>query len=113
MGLKTTNFYIKRFDLALPTAYAKLRTLVLNSDGTVNSTFSIQQSRLHCEKYDAIDVVKVTSKTVWDRTIPLEKFAYDTAKTEIITQEVTNEETGEPTTAVELGTLYGWQDDIV
>lgn len=113
MGLKTTNFHIKKFDLTLPTAYAKLRTLVLNSDDTVSATFSIQQSRAHCENYEPIDIVKVDTKTVWDRNIPLEKFAYETARTETMTVEKYNEK-GEPyTEVVGCGTLYGWQDDIV
>lgn len=112
MGLKTTNFHIKKFDLTLPTAYAKLRTLVLNSNDTVSATFSIQQSRAHCDNYEPIDIVKVDTKTVWDRNIPLEKFAYETAKTETRTVEV-YDENGKPTTKTEYGTLYGWQDDIV
>lgn len=98
MGLKTTNYHIKKFDLTLPTAYAKLRTLVLNSNDTVSATFSIQQSRAHCENYEPIDIVKVDTKTVWDRNIPLEKY----------------NEKGEPyTEVVGYGPLYGWQDDIV
>lgn len=112
MGLKTTNFHIKKFDLTLPTAYAKLRTLVLNSNGTVSATFSIQQSRAHCDNYEPIDVVKVETKTVWDRNIPLEKFAYEAARNETQFLAKRNEK-GETYTETEYGTLYGWDNDIV
>ena len=112
MGLKTENYHIKKFDLVLPSAYAKLRTLVLNSNGTVSATFSVQQSRAHCEQFEPIDIVKVDTKTVWDRTIPLEKFAYETAKNEMRTVEV-YDENRKSEVKTEYGTLYGWQDDIV
>ena len=113
MGLKIKNCYIQKYDLTLPNAYAKLRTLVLNSNGTVNATFSIQQSREHCEKYQPIDVVRLDTENVWDRTIPLEKFAYEAAKTE--TNKITkyDPETHASVTVEEYGPLYGWEDDIV
>ena len=100
MGLKTDNFYVKKFDLTLPTAYAKLRTLVLNSNGTVSATFSIQQSRAHCEQYEPIEIVKVNTKAVWDRITPLEKFAYESAKNE---KEVPDG----------MSSIFGWEDDFV
>ncbi len=112
MGLITENFHIKKFDLTLPTAYAKLRTLVLNSNGTVNATFSIQQSRAHCENYEPIDVVKVESKEIWDRTIHLEEFAYLMAKNEILQKEE-RDDNDEILVEAKYGTLYGWKDDIV
>lgn len=113
MGLKTTNFHIKKFDLTLPTAYAKLRTLVLNSNGSVSATFSIQQSRAHCEKYEPIDIVKVDTKEAWNRNIPLEQFAYESARTQVTEKTVYNESRNTQEEVTEYGTLYGWQNDIV
>lgn len=113
MGLKTTNFHIKKYDLTLPTAYAKLRTLVLNSNGSVSATFAIQQSREHCGKYDPIDIVKVDTTAVWDRNVPLEKFAYDSAKTQVHKKDIYNESTRTTEEVTEYGVLYGWQNDIV
>lgn len=111
MGLKTENYYIKKFDLYLPTAYAKLRTLVLNSDGTINATFSIQQSREHCVNYEAIDSVKITTKKPWDRVTPLEQVAYNAVKTETYT--VKDEITDIETEKTDYNALFGWQDDYV
>lgn len=111
MGLKTTNYHIKKFDVELSQAYAKLRTLVLNSDGRVEASFSIQQSRKHCEEFDPIEVVKLYSKAKWDRNTPLEKFAYEAIKSETYTE--FDPETGSEVTKTEKGLLSGWDNDIV
>lgn len=113
MGLKTTNFHIKKFDLTLPTAYAKLRTLVLNSNGSVSATFAIQQSRANCETKEPIDIVKVDTKEPWSRNIPLEQFAYESARTQTFTKPVYDETRKSTEEVTEYGVLYGWQNDIV
>jgi hypothetical protein len=111
MGLKTTNYYIKKFDLTLPTAYAKLRTLVLNSDGRVSAKFSIQQTRAHCNEFQPIDTVEYTTKNAWDRNVPLEKFAYEAIKMETYVEK--DEFTGIDTQKTDHNPLFGWTDDIV
>lgn len=111
MGLKTTNCYIQKFDLHLPNAYAKLRTLVLNSNGTVSATFSIQQSRHHCENYQPIDVVTVNTENGWDRIIPLERFAYEASKKETVKRY--DPETEKYIEEVVPGPFNDWQDDYV
>lgn len=114
MGLKTTNFTIKRTGQFLPTAYAKLRTLAFNSDDTVTATFGIHESRakMEVEKLDPYEIVKINCGK-WDRKKNhLDEFVYETARTETNEETMYNEK-GEPYTETEYGTLYGWQDDIV
>lgn len=49
----------------------------------------------------------------WDRKSDPAKLAYEFAKTETKTSEDFDKATGTITKKVELGVLYGWQDDIV
>ena len=110
MGLKTTNYKVKKFGMTLPTAYAKVRTLVLESNGTVRATFGIQQSREHFDSYEPIEIVSVQTVNVWDRKTPLEKVAYEAVKQE--TYKTINE-LGEEVEKTDFNALYGWNNDIV
>lgn len=109
MGLKTTN-YVTKTGVPLPTAYAKIRTLVLNSNGSVRATFGIQQSREHFDKYEPIETVSVETVNPWDRKTPLEKVAYEAVKQE--TYAVIGPD-GKEELKTDENALYGWQDDIV
>lgn len=106
MGLKTTNYVSKSTGLTLPTAYAKIKDLVLNGNNG-RAIFAIQSTREAVENYQAIDKVEV--RFVWDRKSDIAKTAYEAAKTQTI--EKHNYETGE--TVTENGVLFGWQNDIV
>jgi hypothetical protein len=110
MGLKTTN-YITKTGVPLPTAYAKIRTLVLNSNGSVRATFGIQQSREHFDNYEPIETVSVETVNPWDRKTPLEKVAYEAVKSETYTAK--DDFTGIETERTNYNALFGWQDDIV
>lgn len=110
MGLKTTNYLVKKSGITLPTAYAKIRTLVLDSDGRIRATFGIQQSREYCDKYDPIEVVSVHTKNKWDRKTPLEKVAYEAVKKEVYIEKSRD---GVDETKTDYNALYGWTDDIV
>lgn len=107
MGLYNYNYKSKSMGITLPEAYAKLHTLVLNSDGRVDAVFSIHQSREDVSKYTAIDKVKVSFK--WDRKSDLAKAAYEAAKVQMV--DVYNEDVFEA--VKEKGVLFGWLDDIV
>lgn len=110
MGLKTTN-YMTKTGVLLPTAYAKIRTLVLDSDGRVRATFGIQQSRDLFATYEPIETVSVHTKNVWDRKTPLEKVAYGAVKQETYTEK--DEYTLVEKEKTDYNVLFGWKDDIL
>jgi hypothetical protein len=110
MGLKTTN-YMTKTGVLLPTAYAKIRTLVLDSDGRVRATFGIQQSRDLFATYEPIETVSVHTKNVWDRKTPLEKVAYGAVKQETYTEK--DEYTLIEKEKTDYNVLFGWEDDYV
>ena len=110
MGLKTTN-YITKTGVPLPTAYAKIRTLVLNSNGSVRATFGIQQSREHFDNYEPIETVSVETVNPWDRKTPLEKVAYEAVKEESYTEK--DDYIGAELYKTDYNALFGWQDDIL
>lgn len=110
MGLKTTN-YVTKTGVPLPTAYAKIRTLVLDSDGRVRATFGIQQSRDLFATYEPIETVSVHTKNAWDRKTPLEKVAYEAVKSETYTAK--DDFTGIEIEGTNYNALFGWQDDIL
>lgn len=111
MGLKTTNYVSKSTGITLPTAYAKIRTLVLDSDGRIRATFGIQQSREHFETYEPIDVVSVHTKNKWDRKTPLEKVAYEAVKQETYKEKDTYN--GVEVEKTDYNALFGWENNIV
>jgi polynucleotide 5'-kinase involved in rRNA processing len=111
MGLKTTNYLVKKSGITLPTAYAKIRTLVLDSDGRIRATFGIQQSREYCDKYDPIEVVSVHTKNKWDRKTPLEKVAYEAVKQE--TYKERDAYNGGEVEKTDYNALFGWENNIV
>ena len=115
MGLKTTNYTIKRTGQFLPNAYAKLRTLAFNSNDTVSATFGIHETRekMEVEKLDPYEIVKIDCGK-WDRSdLHLDEFAYTMARTEKRTVEKYDEETHTASVVTEYGALYGWENDIV
>ena len=112
MGLKTTNYYNKDTDQLLPVAYASIGDLVVNRyTNNVRAIFLIQATRENSLTKKSLDEAKV--EFVWDRKSDPAKMAYEVAKTQTIIKENKNETTGEMITTVELGKLYGWQDDFV
>lgn len=111
MGLKTENYVSKSMGVELPVAYAVLTNLIIETDDRARAIFAIQASREATKLYKPLDKVEV--RFIWDRKTDPAKLAYETAKTETILVEEYDKETGETTQFVELGVLYGWQDDIV
>ena len=110
MGLRATNYVSKSMGITLPTAYAKIKDLVLNGNNC-RAIFAIQSTREAMDKFAPIDKVEV--HFTWDRKQDLAKSAYEAAKVEVREVEKYNEETHEAVTETVYGTLYGWEDDIV
>lgn len=112
MGLKTTNYYQKDTDQLLPVAYASIGDLVVNRyTNNVRAIFLIQTTRENSLGKKPLDEAKI--EFVWDRKSDPVKTAYEIAKKQTFVVETPNEITGEKNPTVELGKLYGWQDDIV
>ena len=112
MGLKTTNYYQKDTDQLLPVAYASIGDLVVNRyTNKARAIFLIQATRENSLTKKPLDEVQIDF--VWDRKSNPAEVAYELAKTQTFIAESKNEVTGETITSVELGKLYGWQDDIV
>ena len=108
MGLKTTNYTTKKTGIFMPTAYAKLRTFVLEKDNSFRATFSIQENRDKLDVFEPVEIVSVSGK-ITDRSVPLQRIAYEVAKQ--YKKFVFNEEAQK--NEIEYGELYEWQDDYV
>lgn len=111
MGLKTTNYEVKSKGVILPTAYARIKTLVLNSNGVCNVVFAVQANREAIEELSPIDEIKMNFK--WDRQVNMAEEAYTIAKTKVDTFEHYDPETEKTIIETEYGPLYGWEDDII
>lgn len=106
MGLTTNNYVSKRTNMPLSTAYALLKTLVIEKNNSVRATFSIHTSRDNAKSYDSIE--NVTVHFQWDRKCDVVKAAYNAAKNE----RKTVFEDGTLNEITEYGILYGWDDDF-
>lgn len=111
MGLKTTNYVSKSTGITLPTAYAVLTNLIIETDNRVRAIFAVQASRENAKNFKAIDKVEIYF--TWDRKSNPVVMAYETAKTEVKQVERYIEATDETLKGTENGTLYGWENDIV
>ena len=110
MGLKTTNYVSKSTGITLPTAYAKIKDLVLN-DNMGRAVFAIQASREAVDAFKPIDKVEIYF--TWDRKTDLAEMAYTAAKTQVKTIDKYDEEAHQMTTEEIPGILFGWEDDKV
>lgn len=89
MGLKTTNYEIKRSGITIPDAYAQIEQLTVAEDGRCFADFKIQQTRnLMC--LSALDRKSV--ECMVDKSLPIYEQVYNAAKKTV---------------------FVGWEDDIV
>lgn len=109
MGLKTENYKTKN-GIPLPTAYAKIKDLVLNGNKG-RAIFAIHATRDDLNVYAPAETVEV--RFTWDRKTNPAEMAYEAAKKETRTYEKYDEETHTAISVTEHGTLYGWKNDIV
>ena len=107
MGLIKIGYQSKSTGVYMPTAYAKLKNLVLESNDNVRAVFVVQSNRENANLYKPMDEVTIYFK--WDRKADLAKMAYEKAKTQTV--KAYNDETN--TVEEEQGLLYGWDNDIV
>lgn len=110
MGLIKNNYFSKSTGLTLPTAYAIIKDLVLNGNNG-RAIFVIQSSRNATQNYKPIDKVEIPF--VWDRKTDIAKVAYETAKTQIIKEQVFDELSEHYQEVERPGVLYGWTNDFV
>lgn len=109
MGLKTTNYEVKKLGITLPVAYAIIKNLRINgNEGTAE--FAVQSTRDTATSLSPIETVKVNF--IVNRNENPFVTAYEKAKSQ---KEVTqwNEETHKIETVLVGEPFYGWEDDIV
>lgn len=90
MGLKTTNYEVKELGITIPTAYAQITSLCVDSKGEAFAAFSIQQNREDITNKNEIETEHFN--VVIDKNQPLYAQIYNAAKEEL---------------------FAGWEDDIV
>ena len=109
MGLKTTNYEVKKLGITIPEAYAMIKNLSIDGNsGYV--TFAIQANRDNALKLTPIDTIDM--HFVVDRNENPFVTAYNKAKGQTIIEQY-NRTTGAKETTTVDGILYGWVDDIV
>lgn len=108
MGLKTTNYEVKRIGQILPEAYAIADFTIDGNSCLV--TVKIQTSRENAKKLAPIETIH--THFVIDRNKnPFEEVYNKLKGQEIVERE--NPETGEKETITVNGILYGWEDDYL
>jgi len=89
MGLKTTDYEIKKSGITVQEAYAQISQLSVTEDGTCYATFKIQQTR-DAMNLSALDRKSIVCKI--NKSLPIYEQVYVIAKdTDFV----------------------GWEDDIV
>lgn len=103
MGLKKTNYEVKKFGITLPEAYAFIHRLEVNGDEGAAEFYvqaSPRKSAMEFEPYERI-VVRFN----YDRQTNPYELAYSAAKTVPAVSEETKIKISAP--------FEGWEDDIV
>ena len=103
MGLKKTNYEVKKFGITLPEAYAFIHRLEVNGDEGAAEFYiqaSPRKSAMEFEPYERIVV-----RFDYDRQTNPYELAYNAAKTTPSTSEEGKIEVFAP--------FEGWEDDIV
>lgn len=90
MGLKTTNYEIKKFGITIPTAYARLTDINIGVDGNAFGVFEIHQAREDLMISKPLDRIHFTANI--DKELPVHSQLYIKAKEEL---------------------FPNWEDDIV
>ena len=109
MGLKTTNYLVKRTGAVLPEAYALIHSINAEKN-SVRVVFGVYANREKAKEYSPEETKQI--HFVWDRKSDIAKTAYELAKGQTVEEHI-NHETGEKETITVNGVFYGWTDDIV
>ena len=81
MGFKRANYEVKDLGITLPTAYAQIKYLSVNIDGTADAMFEIQQSRDMITVNRELDMKHFSCAV--DKTKPIYEQVYRAAKEDI------------------------------
>ena len=78
MGLKTTNYEVKKIGITISEAYAKFIQIDLDKDGNVKAFLAIQQTREDFESLQALELHEFNF--IADKDLPIYLQAYEFAK---------------------------------
>lgn len=115
MGLRTTNYEIKKLGITLPQAYAIIGEVQIAKSGSGFAKMYIQATRDNALNLQALEEKRIDFK--WDRKQDIANCIYSAAKQKktLIEQNGELDENGMPieVEVVVDEQFYGWYDDIV
>lgn len=115
MGLRTTNYEIKKLGITLPQAYAIIGEVQIAKSGSGFAKMYIQATRDNALNLQALEEKRIDFK--WDRKQDIASCIYVSAKKKKTRMEQSGEldENGMPieVEVVVDEQFYGWYDDIV
>lgn len=110
MGLKTTNYEVKKLGITLPEAYAIIGKVELSASGSGYAEMLIQSTRETVQSLQPIETKRVDF--VWDRKSDIAETIYAAAKVEKTSRRI-NRETRQMEEVVVDKMFSDWVDDIV
>ena len=110
MGLKTTNYEVKKLGIVLPTAYAIIKDLYIKGE-YARADFVIQANRTATSEKEPLEIVKV--EFALNRNESPFITAYKTAKRQHYENKYNEETKQVEKVVVNNSIFYGWQDDYV
>ena len=115
MGLKTTNYEVKKLGITLPQAYAIIGEIQIGKSGSGYAKMYVQATRDNALNLQALEEKRIDFK--WDRKQDIASCIYKSAKLKKIRREHNGEfdKNGVP---IEVDVVvdeqfFGWQDDII
>lgn len=110
MGLKTTNYEVKKLGITLPEAYAIIGKVELSPSGGGYAEMRIQSTRENAQALQPIETKRVDF--FWDRKSDIAETIYASAKVEKTSRRI-NRETRQMEEVVIDKMFSGWEDDII
>ena len=110
MGLKTTNYEVKKLGITLPEAYAVIGKIEMSDRGSGYAEMYIQATRENALNLQPIETKRVDF--FWDRKSDIAETIYAAAKVEKTSRRI-NRETRQMEEVL-IDTMFsGWDDDII
>ena len=78
MGFKKYDYMIKDLGVVVPSAYAKLTDIFVDTNGNANGTMVIQRNRESIDSLQPFDIVEISCKI--DKNLPIYEQLYNKAK---------------------------------
>ena len=110
MGLKTTNYYVKRIGMTIHNAYAIIKNIHIRGE-YARADFVIYANRLTTFDNEPLETVKV--EFALNRNESPFITAYKTAKGQHYENRFNEETEKVETIIVNNSIFYGWDDDII